>query len=137
MTGRKRIELTNEQRAEVETLAAVLSQDLIAEYFGISRSTFAAMMLRDNDILTRYKKGKAKAIASIANTLIQKAKGGDAACMMFYLKTQAGWRERDPVESVILKTIEPDKLPLIDFTKFTKEELPIVRKFLTSVQEES
>ena len=37
---RKHIELTDEQRGEIETLAALLNQDQIANYLGIGRTTF-------------------------------------------------------------------------------------------------
>lgn len=96
--GRKPKTLDEEQKAQVEALAAYLSQDQIADYFGVARNTFAAMVERDEEISERYKRGKAKAISSVAQGLLQKARDGDNACMMFYLKTQAGWRETQSVE---------------------------------------
>ena len=36
--GRPRIELTEEQKSEVKTLAAVLSTEQIADYFGIGNA---------------------------------------------------------------------------------------------------
>jgi len=96
--GRKPKQLDDEQRAQVEALAAYLSQDQIADYFGITRPTFAAMIDRDEDISLRYKRGKAKAIGAVAQNLIRKAREGDNACMMFYLKTQAGWRETQQLD---------------------------------------
>lgn len=90
--------LTDEQRSEVETLAAVLTQDQMADYFGITRPTLAAMMERDEDVALRYKKGKARAIQDIGTSLITKARTGDTASIIFYLKTQAGWRETHKVE---------------------------------------
>ncbi len=98
--ARKPIELTPAQKAEVETLAAVLTAEQIADYFGIGRTTFFAMIDRDPEIAERYKKGKAKAIGAIAQSLITKARAGDTASMIFYLKTQAGWRETDRHEHV-------------------------------------
>lgn len=92
------IELSEAQRAEVETLAALLNQDQIADYLGVSRRTFHAICGRDEDVAARYKRGKAKAIAHVANGLLQKARGGDTTSMIFYLKTQAGWRETDRLE---------------------------------------
>jgi hypothetical protein len=47
---RKPIELTDEQRGEIETLGALLNQDQIADYLGICRNTFRAIMERDPDI---------------------------------------------------------------------------------------
>ena len=91
--GRKPKELTEEQTVQVEALAAYLTQDQIADYFGISDRTFREMMGRDPSISSAYKRGKAKAIGAVAQNLIKKAREGDNACMMFYLKTQAGWRE--------------------------------------------
>lgn len=90
--------LTPAQAAEVETLAAVLTAQQVADYFGIGRTTFFRLMERDPEIEKRYKRGKARAVGAIAQSLIQKARGGDTACMIFYLKTQAGWRETARLE---------------------------------------
>ena len=98
--GRSMKALTEAQRVEVETLAAVLSTEQIADYLGIGRRTFWDMMARDDEIAARYKKGKARAIGAIAQGLISKARGGDTASMIFFLKTQAGWRETVAVETV-------------------------------------
>lgn len=98
MAGRPEKVLTDEQRAEVETLAAVLTLDQMADYFGMGRSTFAALIAKDDDISGRYKRGKAKAIGSVAKSLITKAREGDTASMIFFLKTQAGWKETQGIE---------------------------------------
>ena len=45
--ARKPIELTDEQRGEIETLGALLNQDQIADYLGIGRTTFHAIKGRD------------------------------------------------------------------------------------------
>jgi hypothetical protein len=88
-------ELTAGQKVEVETLAALLSQDQIADYFGIVRNTFRAICARDPEVNERYKRGKAKAIAHVAQGLLMKARNGDTTSSIFYLKTQGGWRETD------------------------------------------
>lgn len=109
MAGRKPKTITPEQRAEVETLGALLTQDQMADYFGIARPTMAAMMERDPDILLRYKKGRARVISSLATSLIMDARNGCVASRIFYLKTQAGWRE----------TREPDPLTLPEGSSVT------------------
>jgi len=86
-------ELTEEQIIQIEALGAVLSKEQIADYFGMSKKTLSAIFERQPETLTRYKKGKAKAIASVAGGLLKDAMAGDPAQRMFYLKTQAGWRE--------------------------------------------
>ena len=96
--GRKPKTLTPEQLSEVETLAALLTTEQISDYFGITRPTFNAIMEREPEILLRYKKGKARAIGSVARGLIQQARDGNLTAMMFYLKTQAGWREKDRID---------------------------------------
>ena len=63
--ARPRKTLTPAQVKEVETLAAVLTQNQIADYFGMDSDTFAAIRKRDDDVSRSYKKGKAKAIISI------------------------------------------------------------------------
>lgn len=91
--GRKAKELTDEQKAQVEALAAYLTQEQIADYFGIGKTTWFAMLDREPELSERYKRGKSRAIAAVAQGLIQQARGGDKVAAMFYLKTQAGWRE--------------------------------------------
>jgi DNA-binding CsgD family transcriptional regulator len=109
--------LTEQQKAEVETLAAVLTAEQVADYFGIGRRTFYSMMQRDAEIAARYKRGKAKAIGVIAQGLINKARAGDTTSMIFFLKTQAGWRETSQVEHML--PAEPDITPDSAFQKLT------------------
>jgi DNA-binding CsgD family transcriptional regulator len=101
MMARNPLTLTEAQKAEVETLAAVLTAEQVADYFGIGRRTFYSMMQRDEEIAARYKKGKARAIGVIAQGLINKARGGDTTSMIFFLKTQAGWRETSRIEHMV------------------------------------
>ena len=88
--------LTAEEIEQVEKLAAYLSTDQIADYFGISKKTFYSVMERQKDVSILYKRGKAKLIQKMANTLIQKASEGNITALIFILKTQGGWRETDP-----------------------------------------
>lgn len=96
--GRPKITFNDEQKKEVETLAAVLSTEQIADYFGISRRVFFDILERDEEVSALYKKGKARAVGFVAQNLIQKARGGDLGAQIFYLKTQAGWKETQRVE---------------------------------------
>jgi hypothetical protein len=91
--ARPRKELSDEQKAQIEGLAAYLTTEQMADYFGMSKVTFHAIMKREPDVIERYKRGKAKAIGAVAQGLLQKARNGDTTSAIFYLKTQAGWRE--------------------------------------------
>lgn len=97
--GRPPTKLNAEEIAQVEALGAVLSIEQIADYFGIAKSTFYSIMERQPEVSIRYKKGKAKAIGSVSQGLLKKAMSGDVASTIFYLKTQAGWKETQKVEA--------------------------------------
>lgn len=96
--GRPPITLTDEQVAQIEALGSVLSIEQIADYFGVGKTTFYAIMERQPEVSERYKKGKAKAIGSVAQGLLQQARDGNTTAAMFYLKTQAGWRETQQID---------------------------------------
>ena len=114
MMPRDPIVLSPDQVREVETLAALLNQDQIADYFGIGRRTFHAICQRDEEVAARYKRGKARAIAHVANGLLQKARSGDTTSAIFYLKTQAGWRETERHEHALEVTDRRDPSQVSD-----------------------
>lgn len=90
--------LSDEDLIKVEALAAVLSRRQIADYFGISYDSWLRLEKRQPEVVQRYKIGKARAISDVANALLMKARKGNTAAAIFYLKTQAGWRETGPTE---------------------------------------
>lgn len=96
--GRKRKELTEEQLAKIPVLAEILTIQQLADYFGIHRNTFYNMAERDERINIHYKKGKSNAIVDVGGGLLAKAREGDLGAQIFFLKTQAGWRETNKVE---------------------------------------
>ena len=133
--ARPQITLSQTQCAEVETLAALLNQDQIADYLGIARNTFQAICDRDADVLERYERGKAKAIAHVANGLLQKARSGCTTSSIFYLKTQGGWRETNELHHVApLPDARPTDLSdmsddeLLDYLEITKGLIEAVVK---------
>jgi hypothetical protein len=97
--GRPPTVLNDEEVAQVEALGAVLSIEQIADYFGIAKTTFYAIMERQPEVSLRYKRGKAKAIGIVSQGLLKKAREGDNTAAIFYLKTQAGWRETSVIDN--------------------------------------
>ena len=91
--GRPRKRLTKAQVEEVETLSAVLSVEQIGAYFGLGKPTFYEIMTRHPEVFERYQRGKARAVGSVAKNLIMQAREGNTTAAIFYLKTQAGWKE--------------------------------------------
>jgi hypothetical protein len=71
-----------------------LTESQIADNLGICRATLAKKKIEYSDFLDAIKKGKAKGIHEIANTLFEKAKKGDTTAMIFYLKCRAGWFDK-------------------------------------------
>lgn len=87
---------------EVEALAANgLTQQQIADSLGISVSTIESRLRENEEFKDAIKRGKSKGIAMIANQLFKKAKSGDTTSMIFFLKTQAGWKETQAVEAKV------------------------------------
>ena len=80
--------------AKVESLAANgLTQEQIASALGISERTLRSRKGEIADFADAIKRGKAKGIALVTNKLMESIKGGNMTGMIFFLKTQAGWKE--------------------------------------------
>jgi len=85
--------------AKVESLAANgLTQEQIALALGISASTLDNRKRENTDFTDAIKRGKAKGIALVTNKLMESIKGGNMTGMIFFLKTQAGWRETQHID---------------------------------------
>ena len=110
--GKPMIVFTPEQIAQVEALSAVMSKQQISDYFSISSTTFREIEGRQPEVSDAYKKGKAKAIGAIGQSLITQARNGNLGAAIFYLKTQAGWRETDNMEMrhepITINIVKPD-----------------------------
>ena len=96
---------------QVESLAANgLTDEQIALALGISRTTLASRKRENEQFVQAIKKGKAKGIAVVTNKLMESIKVGNITAMIFFLKTQAGWKETNVQEhtgkdgSALLKT---------------------------------
>ena len=97
--ARPQKKLDDKQIAQVEALAAFLTLEQIADYFGVTRPTFDAICQRQPEVFLQYKKGRSKAIASVSQNLIKQAQDGNTTAAIFYLKTQAGWKETQVVDN--------------------------------------
>ena len=84
---------------QVESLAANgLTHEQIAAALGISESTLTKRKKENTDFTDAIKRGKAKGIALVTNKLMESIKGGNMTGMIFFLKTQAGWKETNVQE---------------------------------------
>ena len=86
---------------QVEALAARgLTQQQIADSLGISESTLYTNKRENVDFAEAIKRGKAKGIATVTNKLFAKIEEGNLTATIFYLKTQAGWKETSVNEHI-------------------------------------
>lgn len=99
--GKKAIVLTDEEIDLVREKSSRLTQKQISDLLGIGERTFREIMTRQPAVSAAYKKGKAKVIDEIASVLVEKALKGDTTSILFYLKTQAGWRETEDVKESV------------------------------------
>lgn len=109
--GRQAHEPTKAQRDTV-TLHAMVGtpQEDIARVLGISDRTLRKYYRDELDLAL------AKANATIGGSLFNKAKSGDTSAQMFWLKTRAGFRERQeekqhepqPITVNFVDAIKPD-----------------------------
>ena len=129
--GRPEIVLTDEQIAQVEALAAFgHSQKRICGYLSkdknntkIADRTFRDLKKRDPKVAAAYGEGRIEAENRAISRLWEHIESDDNAAVSlnatkFYLKTQAGWRETQVVET---KDTTPQKRFILevedDFTE--------------------
>ena len=127
--GRPRRELTDQQKAQIETLAGLMTQDQMADFFNIPKSTFKEILGRDEEVSGSYKRGRADLGMRIAQNLAQKALEGDFNAQRLYLNTQCGWSEHSTVEQtappqiVVLGAASPDEMKAAaDFANKSKDD---------------
>lgn len=98
--GRPKKELTEQEKGKVEAYAERMTAAQIADKLGIGRSTFYEIMRRDDTISGLYKKGKANGIHKVAGKLMDRIDANDVTSIIFYLKTQAGWSEKNIIDHI-------------------------------------
>lgn len=114
--GKPSIVFTAEQKRQIETMAGYgMTLQQISSIIGVHYNTILNIQKRDPDVAELLKRGRAKAVAAVSQTAFQLAKTGKNPTMtMFWLKTQAKWREIHPAEEnkpagIVFKTKIGDK----------------------------
>ena len=95
--GRPPFEITEEVIRKVEALAAQgLTQEQICSVIGICPDTLCRKKKQFSEFSDAINRGKHKGVATVTNALFNKAKKGDTACSIFYLKNRdnKSWQER-------------------------------------------
>jgi len=113
--GRPARVLSELEIKQVATLAPKLTKTQLADFFGVSFPTWQKIEQRQPEVSLIYKKAKAEKISQVVDKLFDLCLEGNAACIMFFLKTQAQWRETEiqtadiPRLQVVVNNDEPDK----------------------------
>jgi predicted DNA-binding protein (UPF0251 family) len=103
-----RLPLTDENLKTIEILAGRgLTQTQIAGWFGVSKQTFANRMKEFTEIRRAMNRGKSVQIAHVAGKLIEQINAGSTSATIFFLKTQAGWKDGT---QIVPETREPINL---------------------------
>lgn len=113
-----------EDYAKIERLAGQgLNREQISHVLGVSRATFSRKTAADEKIEAAIKDGRSKAIAMVSNRLFQDAlEPRNLGAQVFYLKNQAGWRDRADVE---LTGKDGGPIETADKTEYTDDERAI------------
>ncbi len=100
------------QRAEVETLAAVLNAEQFADFLGIGARPSSRSSAATRDLSETLQRGKARAVGAVARALSLQARAGNVTATILFLKTQGGWREsvdlavkQDPIDEIDLSLL--------------------------------
>jgi hypothetical protein len=82
----------------------------IADSLGISKHTLLKLYGAD------MRAGRSFAKAKIGKTLYQKAVAGDTALLIFYAKTQMGWRETQRIDHTVKAVVQEGKVNLAEIS---------------------
>jgi hypothetical protein len=99
--GRERtFEITDEVLKTVEVLGGRgLTVKQICDYFGTNDCTWYQRCSEFPELKVAFKMGKSKQIAHVSGKLIEQINDGSTQATIFYLKTQAGWKEEAEEEA--------------------------------------
>lgn len=91
-----KILLSPEQLKQLETMAGRgLTLDDCAAVLNISPRTLDRRLSDDEEVKEAYKRGRAIAKDAVTSKLFDQINDGNLTAIIFYLKTQCGWREKD------------------------------------------
>lgn len=107
----EKIIFSSKDMHQVESLAAGMSIEQVAHFFGIGKTTFYEVAKRQPELLERYKQGKAKRIAQYVSIVHDKILEGNIDLLKLYLRTQEGWMENRFEEEV--RELPPIQLTVV------------------------
>lgn len=114
--------LSEDEIEQVRSLAAYLTREQLADFLKMHINSFDKIRERQPEVDVAYKSARAETIGKVAQSLVQDALDGDATSRIFFLKTQAGWRETNRVDHTSSDGTMTPK-PSINLDALTDDEL--------------
>lgn len=88
--------------AKVEELAGLgMTKEEIALSLGVSYNTLNRRAKESEDVEMAIKRGRASANIKVGGALMKSIEEGNVTAIIFYLKTRAGWTEKQKIEAKI------------------------------------
>jgi hypothetical protein len=92
------LQITEEIIKQVGVMAGNgLTEKQIYRYYGISHGYWDKLKKENKELKRSFLKGKSKTIFAVTGRLMDKIRCNDLSAIIFYLKTQAGWREKTTI----------------------------------------
>ena len=118
---------------EVKRLSGLgLRRSDIAAYFGMAYSTLCKKAASNPELRIAFKQGKAQQVSEVAGELITQIRQGSTSATIFYLKTQAGWKEPDVVAPE--DEDEEDKAPQENLEITTNDPIEAAKSYQQFMQ---
>lgn len=97
-----------------------LTQQQMSDYFSVVPETWYSYQDKYPELREAIKVGRARTIAYVASKLMTAISNNSVAAMIFYLKTQAGWKEQRDEVAAGSSVLEMLNGQLIDITPDSK-----------------
>ena len=85
-----------------------LKKEHIARCLGMSPTTLFRNQKEDESFKEAMDEGRAQAIAAVTGELMGHIQRKSLAAVIFWLKTQAGWKETSVIENIVDPFLPPD-----------------------------
>lgn len=85
------------QIKKMEEIAPSMTMPQIADYFSIDEKTFKRIRERQPEVESAYKRARTKGLEKATGKLWEHINNDDKASLIFYLKTQWGWKEKQDI----------------------------------------
>ncbi len=125
--AKQKIQIDIKRAEELASLG--LTQEQIAGCLGISERTLYNRKRESEELSIAIERGTARGIEQIANALFESALGGNITAMIFFLKTRAGWSEKQYLEYTAKKEDREKQDRQRELEELSNEQLLEILRF--------